>query len=78
MKDKKNNPDNANSEGTDPVDPGDAENQVSPDKPDTIIRVVANRTFDQSLRGEEYQVDIKEQYWADQLTAGNISIMEGE
>jgi len=43
-----------------------------------VHTVRATRHFDQMKAGEEAVVNIEEPYWANQIAAGNLQVLEGE
>lgn len=41
-----------------------------------VTRIRANRHFDQMREGDEIVVDLSDEYWSNQIIAGNISVLD--
>lgn len=41
-----------------------------------VARVKANRNFDQMNAGDELVVELNDEYWQNQIKAGNIEVVE--
>lgn len=49
--------------------------EATTEGPLNVKWVVANRHFDQCRAGDTLVVDLKDPYWANQVKAGNISLV---